>query len=156
MKDERNIIIEDEVSELLLCAGIPANMKGFRYLKTGITLAYKNPELVDRMTTQMYPSIAKCENTKPELVERCIRHCVMRAFESGSFVDIQEFAKKFSSKKPCNGEAIAIFSQILKKRLNQKALMYKNADITSAISYEKYEALRKELDFYRRMYGDFK
>lgn len=153
MKNQTETYIEDEIAEVLLCAGIPANMRGFRYLKTAVKLVYFDPSLLDHMVDQLYTQVGKEHNSKSTLVERCIRHCISRAFAAGVFSDIPEFAK-FKNKKPCNGEAIVRFCEIVTKRVNQKGGLAQAPEKT--VSTEKYEALKKELELYKKTYGSLK
>ena len=39
--------------------GVPSHIKGYQYIREGITLVYKNPEIIGGITKELYPEIAK-------------------------------------------------------------------------------------------------
>lgn len=59
---------------------IPANLKGYHYLRYAIVAAYDNPNLMDGITKLLYPLVASKFQTTPSRVERAIRH----ALETGA------------------------------------------------------------------------
>lgn len=65
--------IEQAAFQILEVCKVPINVKGFRFLHTGIVLCYKNPEMLDMVTKWLYPEIAKIHKTTPQRVERCMR-----------------------------------------------------------------------------------
>ena len=65
---------EEKVTAIFLVAGIPAHIKGYHYLREGIRLVYNDPDLINRITKELYPGIAKRFDTSPSKVERVPRH----------------------------------------------------------------------------------
>lgn len=61
--------------------GVPASLKGYRYLIKALTMELENPGAIDRMTKYMYPEIAKAFDTTASGVERAIRHAVEIVFD---------------------------------------------------------------------------
>lgn len=56
--------------------GVPASLKGYRYLQEAVKYAVENPSINGQMTKQLYPTIASTCNTTTSRVERAIRHAI--------------------------------------------------------------------------------
>ena len=109
-KEEAEPKKESEVSKLLRDLGIPANIRGYHYIRTGIMLALKDPEILHFITKDLYPAIAKEYETTATKVERAIRHAVEKSMVQGDSKLLEEiFSYSYSSKKgkPTNAEYIA-------------------------------------------------
>lgn len=103
-------IKEKEVSKLLRDLGIPANIRGYHYIRTAICLASKDPEILHFITKDLYPAIAKEYETTANRVERAIRHAIEKSMTQGYEKMLEEiFSYSYSSKKgkPTNAEYIA-------------------------------------------------
>ena len=91
--------------------GIPANLKGYYYLRTAVMIAIKNREFVHCVTTELYPKIAEMYKTSPMNVDRTIRHAIDIACERdmtntiNSYFGCETYNKQ---NKPTNSEVIAI------------------------------------------------
>ena len=65
------------VTELLQdCFGIRNNLRGYSYIKTAVLMAIENAVLMDSVTKQLYPAVAKAHQTTPANVERAVRHAL--------------------------------------------------------------------------------
>lgn len=112
--------LKQETTELIREIGIPASLLGFRYAREAIILALKEPTAIDRITKEVYPEIAKNNETTSSRVERAIRHAVEVAWERG---DVNVLSKYFgyticsSRGKPTNSEFIAMTAEVLRLRL---------------------------------------
>lgn len=73
-------VIIDFLSE----AGLRKNTSGFRYLCTAVGLCLLNPEYICDITKTLYVKIAALHDTKPELVERALRHLCESIHKSGA------------------------------------------------------------------------
>ena len=74
------------------------------------------PEIINRITKELYPGIAKRFNTSPSKVERAIRHAIEVAWTRGKIENINQlFGYNIYSKndKPTNGEFIALVGDTL-------------------------------------------
>ena len=60
---------------------IPGHIKGFQYLKEGISLAIEEPEILKGLTNVFYPRLARMFETTSKGVERAIRHAIEISFE---------------------------------------------------------------------------
>lgn len=50
--------LDERLGSLFLTLGIPAHIKGYQYLRTGVKMAVENPAVVNRITKELYPGIA--------------------------------------------------------------------------------------------------
>ena len=118
---ERNDRIEPVVTEIIQRIGIPANIKGYRYLRNAVMLALEDMTILDSITKELYPEVAKNNGTTPTRVERAIRHAITSAWDRGdgdvAFIENKLHCKiDFHGAKPTNSELIALISDCL--RLN--------------------------------------
>ena len=104
-----------KVSDFLRNVGIPAHIKGYRYVRHAIILAYNNHEYVEAITKMLYPEVAKEFGTTDSRVERAIRHAIEVAWLRA---DIEELYKVFNwsteKGKPTNSEFIAFSAEYLR------------------------------------------
>ncbi len=97
--------------------GIPAHIKGYRYLREAIVMVIDRVDLLSRITKELYPSIAGKYETTPSRVERAIRHAIEVAWDRGNMDYIQRvFGHTISQEKgkPTNSEFIAMVSDKLR------------------------------------------
>jgi len=116
-KKENDLIIsiskdkpENKIFRLLVELGVPARLKGHRYLTCAIQKAIEDSSMLEALTKRLYPSVAKTFDTTPNRVERAIRHAIEVAFVRGKQKFIEEiFGYTISDDKgkPTNGEFIA-------------------------------------------------
>ena len=108
--------IEVRVSNILRGLGVPANIKGYYYLRFAIILTYRNRQLIENITKELYPAVAKEFQTTKSRVERAIRHAIECAWDRGDFDYLQKIAGNTVSPvrgKPTNGELIALLADSL-------------------------------------------
>lgn len=101
---------EYAVTEIIQEFSIPANIKGYQYLREAIIIAKENMDVINAVTKELYPGVAKKFHTTPSRVERAIRHAIKVAWErSNEDVLQQYFGYKFYDIKnrPTNSEFIA-------------------------------------------------
>ena len=107
---------ELRISNVFLSAGIPPHIKGYGFLRTGVKLAMKNPEILGNITKELYPRIAENFDTSPSKVERAIRHAIEVAWNRGRIENLNSiFGVSFymNGDKPTNGEFIALVADRL-------------------------------------------
>lgn len=115
--------LELKVTEILHQIGVPAHIKGYHYLRDSIMLSIEKPEIINAVTKQLYPSVAKKYETTSSRVERAIRHAIEVAWDRG---DVEVLNSYFgytiqgSRGKPTNSEFIAMISD--KLRLQMKSV----------------------------------
>ena len=113
--------MENDVTEIIREIGIPAHIKGYQYLRSSILMAVQDMDILDSITKQLYPSIAKTYNTTPSRVERAIRHAIEVAWSRGNSDTMHElfgYTLQQGKLKPTNSEFIALIAD--KIRLESK------------------------------------
>lgn len=112
--------IEIKVTEILHEIGVPAHIKGYHYLRDSIIMSVEKPEIINAVTKQLYPSVAKKYETTSSRVERAIRHAIEVAWDRG---DIDVLNSYFGYTihndrgKPTNSEFIAMISDRLRLQI---------------------------------------
>ncbi len=105
-----------QVTEILHQIGVPAHIKGYHYLRDSIIMAIEDPEIINAVTKQLYPSVAKRYNTTSSRVERAIRHAIEVAWDRGD-VDVLNsyfgYTIHNTRGKPTNSEFIAMIADKL-------------------------------------------
>ncbi len=114
---QKTISREARVTEVMLAMGIPANIKGYQYIREGILLSMSDMEMVNYITKLLYPLIAKKYQTTSSRVERSIRHAIELAWQRGqmhNFQDLCGYPVNFRMEKPTNSEFIAVVADVLR------------------------------------------
>lgn len=112
--------IELRVTEILHEIGVPAHIKGYHYLRDSIIMSIEKPEIINAVTKQLYPSVAKKYETTSSRVERAIRHAIEVAWDRG---DVEVLNSYFGYTihndrgKPTNSEFIAMISDKLRLQI---------------------------------------
>ncbi len=114
--------LETMVTNIIHEVGVPAHIKGYQYLREAITLAVNDMEVINSVTKELYPALAKKFKTTPSRVERAIRHAIEVAWSRGQAeINNTIFGNTISSTKgkPTNSEFIAMIAD--KLRLEMKS-----------------------------------
>lgn len=109
--------LETEVTSVIHEIGIPAHIKGYQYLRDAIIMAINDMDILNSITKQLYPSIAKNYNTTPSRVERAIRHAIEVAWSRGKMDTIDKlfgYTVNNGKGKPTNSEFIALIADRLR------------------------------------------
>lgn len=108
------------ITNILHDIGVPAHIKGYNYLRDAISLCIKDNKMINSITKQLYPTVAKMYNTTSSRVERAIRHAIEVAWARGN-VDILNsyfgYTINNGRGKPTNSEFIAMIADKLRLRL---------------------------------------
>lgn len=110
-------VSEQKVSELITQLGIPASIKGYRYLISSILLAIEDFNIIDSITKELYPAVAKIYKTTSSRVERGIRHAIEVAWSRGNvdvLNDLFGYTIDVNKGKPTNSEFIAMIATKLR------------------------------------------
>ena len=108
--------VDERLSSLFLTIGIPAHIKGYSFLREAVKMVVSRPDLINRITKELYPGIGKRFDTTASKVERAIRHAIEVAWSRGRIETLNRaFGCKVCSKedKPTNGEFIAMIADKL-------------------------------------------
>lgn len=112
--------LELMITEIIHQIGVPAHIKGYHYIREAIMLAVNNADIINSVTKQLYPAIAKKYQTTSSRVERAIRHAIEVAWDRGD-IDILNsyFGYTIHNErgKPTNSEFIAMIADKLRLRL---------------------------------------
>lgn len=114
--------LDNEVTALIHELGIPAHIKGYRYLREAIMMVVTRVELLGSVTKELYPAIARNHGTTPSRVERAIRHAIEVAWSRGNSEAIGGLFGHTVNRergKPTNSEFIAMVAD--KLRMETKA-----------------------------------
>ena len=118
--NSRQFDLEMTVTDIIHQIGVPAHIKGYHYLRDSIMLVIEQPDIIDSVTKQLYPTVAKKNNTTSSRVERAIRHAIEVAWDRG---DVDTLNSYFgytihnSRGKPTNSEFIAMISDKLRLKM---------------------------------------
>jgi two-component system response regulator (stage 0 sporulation protein A) len=108
--------MDEKITTIFLTIGIPAHIKGYQFLREAVKMVVKNPDVINRITKELYPGIAFSFDTSSSKVERAIRHAIEVAWTRGKIENINTiFGYNIYSKndKPTNGEFIALVADKL-------------------------------------------
>ena len=108
--------LDERLSSLFLTIGIPAHIKGYQFLREAVKMVIDNPDVINRITKELYPGIGRRFNTTASKVERAIRHAIEVAWSRGRIETLNRaFGCKVASKedKPPNGEFVAMIADKL-------------------------------------------
>lgn len=111
------VSLEVQISAIMQEIGVPANIKGYMFLREAITRVYNDLELLGSITKILYPEVGNKFNTTASRVERAIRHAIEVAWQRG---DIDYISKIFGytvsnvKAKPTNSEFIALIADRLR------------------------------------------
>ena len=114
--------LEMMVTAIIHEIGVPAHIKGYQYIRDGIIMTVREPEITNGVTKVLYPAIAKKNGTTASRVERAIRHAIEVAWNRGKVDAIDAlfgYTINNHKGKPTNSEFIALIADRL--RLEMKA-----------------------------------
>lgn len=108
--------LEVRVTEFIHSIGVPAHIKGYKYLREAIIVSTKNEEAIESVTKTLYPTLARLFKTTPSRIERAIRHAIEVAWNRGN-IDVHEeifgYTVNSNKGKPTNSEFIAMIADKL-------------------------------------------
>ena len=117
-KDEGNL--ESLVTNVIHEVGVPAHIKGYRYLREAIMMVVNDIDIINQITKQLYPDIANKYHTTPSRVERAIRHAIEVAWGRGEAQTVESifgYTVSAAKGKPTNSEFIAMIADKLRLEL---------------------------------------
>ena len=112
----RTQTIDERLGGLFLTIGIPAHIKGYSFLREAVKMVVDQPDMINRITKELYPCVGKRFDTSASKVERAIRHAIEVAWSRGRIETLNRaFGCKVCTKddKPTNGEFIAMIADKL-------------------------------------------
>ena len=101
------------VTNILLNVGIPVSLSGYYYIREAILMTMLDVDRLQKITTRIYPDVAKIYKTTATRVERSIRHAIEVSWSRGNLEilnDIFGYSIENMKGRPTNSEFIAIIS----------------------------------------------
>ncbi len=112
--------LEALVTNIIHEVGVPAHIKGYQYLRDGIIMVIEDINVLNQITKQLYPDLAKKHKTTPSRVERAIRHAIEVAWTRGQIEAVESifgYTVNANKGKPTNSEFIAMIADKLRLEL---------------------------------------
>lgn len=109
--------LQISITKLLHELGIPSHIKGYQYIRDGISIIYNKPETIGGITKELYPELANKYNTTISRVERAIRHAIEVSWNRGDLDTMEEIfghSVDIDKAKPTNSEFIVTIADKLK------------------------------------------
>lgn len=116
--------LETMVTDFIHELGVPAHIKGYQYIRTAIMMVVKDMDLLNFITKQLYPEIAKTYSTTSSRVERAIRHSIEVAWSRGreeTMNAIFGYTIDNGKGKPTNSEFIAMVADRIRLQMRSLA-----------------------------------
>ncbi len=115
--------LQISITKTLHELGVPSHIKGYQYIREGITLIYENPEMIGGITKELYPEVAKKYETTVSRVERAIRHAIEVSWNRGNWQlmeDIFGHSVDIDKAKPTNSEFIVTVADKLRLEFSKQ------------------------------------
>lgn len=112
--------LETVVTGFMHDVGLPAHIKGYQYVRTAIMMVVENMDLLNYITKQLYPDIAKKYGSTSSRVERAIRHAIEVAWTRGKPEIMNElfgYTIDMEKGKPTNSEFIAMIADRIRLQM---------------------------------------
>lgn len=117
---ENGANVEEVIESILTEIGMPCHLMGYNYTVYAIKIAVENPDIINDITSVLYPTVASKYDTTGTRAERAIRHAIERAWDRA---DIEVIEKYFGNTisptkgKATNSEFIFRMANIVKRRI---------------------------------------
>ena len=109
--------LQISITKILHELGIPSHIKGYQYIREGISILYEKPEIIGGITKELYPDIAGKFDTTVSRVERAIRHAIEVSWNRGNWDLMEEIfghSVDIDKAKPTNSEFIVTVADKLR------------------------------------------
>lgn len=116
----KEVDLEGLVTECIHELGVPAHIKGYQYIRTAIMMVIDDMEMLNYITKELYPTIAKKYKTTSSRVERAIRHSIEVAWSRGRpevMNSIFGYTIDTGKGKPTNSEFIAMVADKIRLQI---------------------------------------
>ena len=109
--------IQISITKILHELGIPSHIKGYQYIRDGVSMVFENPEMIGGITKELYPELASKFDTTVSRVERAIRHAIEVSWNRGNWDLMEEIfgnSVDIDRAKPTNSEFIVTVADKLR------------------------------------------
>ena len=113
--------LQQQITKMIHDVGVPANIKGYRYLREAVKLAAEDLDRINNMTECIYKPIALADGSTPKRVRTAIMRAIEIAWDRGDLDTLQSFFGYTVSNtkgKPTNSEFIALLADKLNLWMN--------------------------------------
>ena len=117
--------LQVSITKILHELGVPSHIKGYQYIREGITVLYEHPEVIGGITKELYPDIASKFDTTVSRVERAIRHAIEVSWNRGNWQlmeDIFGHSVDIDKAKPTNSEFIVTVADKLRLEFHKEGV----------------------------------
>lgn len=122
MQDETNKKAEWLTTQMLLDMGVPAHLKGYRYVRTAVIMVEEDMRVVGSVTKLLYPELAKRYNTTNGKIERAIRNAIEVSWARGNkdtFEELFGYCAESGQGRPTNSEYIAVVADAVRIQMRK-------------------------------------
>ena len=116
--------LQISITKMLHELGMPSHIKGYQYIREGISMVYDRPDIVGGITKELYPDIASKFDTTVSRVERAIRHAIEVSWNRGNWDFMEEVfghSVDIDKAKPTNSEFIVTIADKLRLEYMKQA-----------------------------------
>lgn len=109
--------LQISITNILHELGVPSHIKGYQYIREGISIIYERPDVIGGITKELYPEIADKFDTTTSRVERAIRHAIEVSWNRGNWDLMEEIfghSVDIDKAKPTNSEFIVTIADKLR------------------------------------------
>ncbi len=109
--------LQVSITKILHELGIPSHIKGYQYIREGISIIFERPETIGGITKELYPELAEKFDTTVSRVERAIRHAIEVSWNRGNWDLMEELfghSVDIDKAKPTNSEFIVTIADKLR------------------------------------------
>lgn len=109
--------LQISITKMLHELGMPSHIKGYQYIREGISMIYNDPNLIGGITKELYPELAIKFDTTVSRVERAIRHAIEVSWNRGNWDYMEELfghSVDIDKAKPTNSEFIVTVADKLR------------------------------------------
>ena len=109
--------IQIAITNILHQLGIPSHIKGYQYIRDGVSMIFENPNMIGGITKELYPELASKFDTTVSRVERAIRHAIEVSWNRGNWDLMEEIfgnSVDIDRAKPTNSEFIVTVADKLR------------------------------------------
>ena len=109
--------LQISITKMLHELGMPSHIKGYQYIREGITMIFNDPSLIGGITKELYPDLATKFDTTVSRVERAIRHAIEVSWNRGNWDFMEEIfghSVDIDKAKPTNSEFIVTVADKLR------------------------------------------
>ena len=118
--------LQISITKMLHELGMPSHIKGYQYIREGITMIYNDPNIIGGITKELYPELASKFDTTVSRVERAITPAIEVSWNRGNWDYMEELfghSVDIDKAKPTNSEFIVTVADKLRLEFSKQKVM---------------------------------